>query len=36
MVPILRKGAIWVKVDEDVLAGENAKALSTGNLKSNY
>ena len=32
MVPILRKGAIWVKVDEDVLAGENAKALSTGNF----
>ncbi|MCU2207832.1 structural cement protein Gp24 [Enterococcus faecalis] len=30
MVPILRKGSIWVKVNEDVLAGENAKVVAEG------
>lgn len=30
MVPILRKGSIWVKVNEDVLAGENAKVIAGG------
>ncbi|EGO5846001.1 hypothetical protein KJZ24_01360 [Enterococcus faecalis] len=32
MVPILRKGSIWVKVNEDVLAGEDAKVLNGGNF----
>lgn len=32
MVLILCKGVIWVKVDEDVLVGENVKVLLIGNF----
>lgn len=32
MVPILRKGSMWVKVENDVLSGEAAKVVSGGNF----
>lgn len=32
MVPVLRKGSIWVQVDNDVKEGEQAKVTTTGNF----
>ena len=32
MVAVLRKGSIWVKVDNDVKEGEQAKVVATGNF----
>lgn len=32
MIPVLRKGTIWVQVDEDVKIGEFAKVNATGNF----
>lgn len=32
MVPVLRKGSVWVKVDDDVKEGEQAKVTATGNF----
>lgn len=33
MVPILRKGSIWVKVEDDVISGEPAKVVSGGTFE---
>lgn len=32
MVPVLRKGSVWVKVDNDVKEGEQAKVTANGNF----
>ena len=32
MVPVLRKGSVWVKVDNDVKEGEQAKVTTAGNF----